>query len=93
MRNLMLTAGHKPDADSKQILEAVLQNMEEGRGTDNAASRGTYWTAYNAVTEYLNYGRGHNADTRLNSLWFGANAKMNVEALQIAVELADTKAG
>ncbi len=79
--------------ENKSILEAVLENMEAGLGTDNKASTGTFWTAYNAVTEHLNYGRGHNEETRLNSLWFGANAKMNAEALQIAVEMADEKAG
>lgn len=75
------------------ILEAIIRNVDEGRGTDNPASRGTFWTAYNAVTEYLNYERGNTPETRLNSLWFGANAKTNLEALEIAVEMADEKAG
>lgn len=79
--------------ENKNILEAILLNMEAGKGTDNAASRGSFWTAYNAVTEYLNYERGNTADTRLNSLWFGQNAKANADALQIAIELAEEKAG
>lgn len=88
----------KPDSvvaanANANILEAVIANMDAGRGTENAASRGTFWTAYNAVTEYLNYERGHTPETRLDSLWFGQNAKTNMEALQIAVELADEKAG
>lgn len=72
-------------------LDEVTKNFEAGRGTENPASRGSYWTAYNAVNEYLNYSRGHTADTRLNSLWFGQNAAANKTALEIAVEMAETE--
>jgi len=75
------------------ILDAVLANMEQGRGTENAASRGTFWTAYNALNEHLNYNKGNKPDTRMNSLWFGENAKLNIEALKVATEMADEKAG
>lgn len=74
-----------------QVLEKVTENFEDGRGTDNPASRGTYWTAYNAVNEYLNYSRGHTPDTRLNSLWFGQNAAANKTALDTAMEMAEGK--
>jgi phage/plasmid-like protein (TIGR03299 family) len=70
-------------------IEATTQNFESGRGTENANSRGTYWTAYNAINEYLNYDRGHNKDTRLNSLWFGQNATANNLALDVATKLAN----
>lgn len=72
-------------------VKAVEENMEAGRGTENAASRGSWWTAYNAVNEHLNYSRGHNPDTRLNSLWFGQNAAANKQALDIATEMAEKK--
>ena len=42
---------------------------------------------FNGVTEYLNYVPGK-ADNRLNSLWFGTNADMNVNALKLAVQMA-----
>lgn len=93
-----LYATLKPDSqviakENTNILEAVIANMEAGRGTENANSRGSFWTAYNAITEYLSYERGHNEGTRLKSLWFGDNAKVNAEALQVALEHADYKAG
>ncbi len=71
------------------VLDATTNNFEAGRGTENPASRGSYWTAYNAVNEYLNYNRGHTPDTRLNSLWFGQNAAANRSALEIAMEMAN----
>jgi phage/plasmid-like protein (TIGR03299 family) len=73
----------------KEILEAVTENFEAGRGTENKRSRGTYWTAYNAVNEYLNYERGNSKETRLNSLWFGVNAASNKFALDTALDMAN----
>lgn len=70
-------------------IEATTGNFEAGRGSDIPASRGTYWSAYNAVNEYLNYSRGHNPDTRLNSLWFGQNATTNNLALEVATKMAN----
>ncbi len=70
-------------------LEAIMKAFEEGKGTDNKASRGSYWTAYNAVTEWMSYDRGQKQDTRLNSLWFGESARQNVIALELALELAN----
>lgn len=73
----------------KRLLEKVTENFEAGRGTENFKSRGSFWTAYNAVNEYLNYERGYSDDTRMNSLWFGANAVANKHALDSALEMAN----
>lgn len=72
----------------KNILEEVLALCEAGKGNNLPSVRGTYWSAYNGVTEYLSYVNGRNEDNRLNSLWFGVNATANKDALQIAVEMA-----
>ena len=42
---------------------------EAGRGNGLPSIRGTYWTAYNGVSEWLTYNRGRSEDNRLNSLW------------------------
>lgn len=62
--------------------------FETGRGMELAGVKGTVWAAYNAVTEYLTHNAGHNADSRYNSLWFGANATKNELALKGALALA-----
>lgn len=46
--------------------------------------RGTAWQAYNAVTDYLTHHAGRTQDSRLDSQWFGANAKVNQKALELA---------
>jgi len=73
---------------NKNIIESVLEKCESGMGNNNPAVSGTWWTAYNGITEYLTYERGRNGNTRLNSLWFGANAIANKNALELAVSLS-----
>jgi phage/plasmid-like protein (TIGR03299 family) len=72
----------------KNIMEEVIALCETGKGNNLPSVRGTYWSAYNGVTEYLSYVNGRNEDNRLNSLWFGQNATMNKLALSAAVEMA-----
>lgn len=72
----------------KKIIEEVISLCESGKGNNLPSVRGTYWSAYNGVTEYLSYVNGRNEDNRLNSLWFGQNATMNKLALSAAVEMA-----
>lgn len=51
-------------------------------------SEGTFYDAYNAFTQYLNFVKGRSENTRLNSLWFGPNAKQSKKAFDIALEQA-----
>lgn len=69
------------------ILEDVIKNFESGRGTENIQSRGTLWTAYNAVNEFFNYQRGNNDESRLESLWFGQSYRDNNKALNVALSM------
>lgn len=50
---------------------------------------GTWWNAYNAVTYMTNHKLGRSTDNRLSSVWFGGNAKRNINALDLALEMAD----
>lgn len=50
---------------------------------------GTWWNAYNAVTYMVDHKVGRSADTRMMSAWFGGNAKRKVDALDVALEMAD----
>jgi phage/plasmid-like protein (TIGR03299 family) len=73
---------------SRNIIEEIVRLADAGRGNDLPSIRGTFWSAYNGVSEYLTYNRGRSADNRLNSLWFGDSAVLNRHALQVAVEMA-----
>ena len=69
-------------------MEEIVGLAEAGRGNDLPSIRGTYWSAYNGVSEWLTYSRGRSDDNRLNSLWFGAGALTNRRALELALDMA-----
>lgn len=50
---------------------------------------GTWWNAYNAVTYMTDHKLCRSQDTRLTAAWFGGNAKRKVDALDIAIEMAE----
>lgn len=70
---------------SKKIIPEVVKLFESGRGSKLAGE--TYWGAYNAVNEYLNYKRGKTRDGRLDSLWFGEGSDINKKALNTALTM------
>jgi len=70
------------------IVEEIMGLAEAGRGNDLLSIRGTFWTAYNGVSEWLTYNRGRSEDNRLNSLWFGDGANLNRRALETALVMA-----
>jgi phage/plasmid-like protein (TIGR03299 family) len=82
-------AESKLSTKTKNIIDAVMSKIETGKGTEIESVRGTWWAAYNGVTEYLTHDRGHNEDTRRNSLYFGDSGKLSIEALDSALELAE----
>jgi len=75
-------------AEKGRVLSAVTNLFENGRGNSLPGVRGTMWAAYNAVTEYLSYERGANADTRLDRLWFQGGVSTNKRALETAIQMA-----
>jgi phage/plasmid-like protein (TIGR03299 family) len=76
------------NGQQRRILESCFRLFEEGRGAELPGVRGTLWSAYNSVTEFLSYDRGKSSDTRLTSLWFGESARTNQRALEIALAMA-----
>lgn len=84
-------ADKKPEDIStrtKNTMDEIIHLAVRGRGNDLPGVRGSWWAAYNGVSEWLNYQRGHNEHTRLNSLWFGQGAVLNQKALSTALDLA-----
>lgn len=73
---------------SMAAIERIIQLAETGRGNDMSAVRGTYWAAYNGLTEWLGTERGRTPRSRLDSLWFGDAARVNRHALYVALDMA-----
>lgn len=71
------------------ICKEIFELIDSGIGQDIPGVRGTWWGAYNGVTQYLNYSKGNNSDNRLNSLWFGEDYKLNMKALDLCLDFAN----
>lgn len=81
-------ADDEDEGAGKRVMGDIVRLFEGGRGNDLEGVRGTYWAAYNAVSEYLQYERGNDGQVRLDSLWFGQSARLNKKALDIALKQA-----
>jgi phage/plasmid-like protein (TIGR03299 family) len=72
----------------KRILNRIIPLFEKGRGNDMAEIKGTYWAAYNSISEYLQYEKGQDEGIRMDSLMFGQSATVLENALKIAMKMA-----
>lgn len=80
----------------RRLLEQVRPLFEGGAGNDRSGVRGTWWAAYNAITQWLTHLRGSAAGTereraerRFDALHLGPGRKLGVRALMLALEGAD----
>lgn len=77
----------KEDKVLSPTAERALQVVETQPGAE--FKRGSFWQMFNAVTYMTDHELGRSNDTRMTSAWFGANAKRKVDALNLAVEMAE----
>jgi hypothetical protein len=59
-----------------------------GKGQPQSVKDLTAWNAYNGVTEWTSHFRQAEAADRQKSVWFGASATTNQQALELALALA-----
>lgn len=74
------------DRAGDKVMAEIIPLFDKGRGNDMPEVKGTVWTAYNSVTEYLQYYRGKTEDTRLDSVWFGQGSTLSKKALDLAID-------
>lgn len=67
--------------------ERVLELVDTQPGANFAP--GSWWSAFNAVTYFADHERGRDADTRLQSAWFGQSKSLKLKALEDAVKYAE----
>lgn len=72
---------------SKNMIEDIIETVHSGKGQDVAV--GSAWWLYNGCNNYLNHKDGRDiGDSRRDSIWFGANAKLDKKAFDMAMALA-----
>lgn len=72
----------KVQGNYRKMLTTFERLIWTGAGHDIKNVKGTAWGLYNAATEYITHELGRTPESRLNSLWFGSNAKLNDTAFQ-----------
>ena len=80
---------------AQNVREELFRLFEDGRGQNIPETRLTTWSAFNAVTEYVDHHRStrgrtpvERASQRLNSAWFGSGALLKSGAWKLAMEMA-----
>jgi phage/plasmid-like protein (TIGR03299 family) len=74
--------------DATKTHDIVTGLFEEGRGNNDPLTRRTLWTAYNAVTEFVDHNRSRvRPENKLQSIWFGSGAQIKQRAFDHAITL------
>lgn len=80
----------KAEVQQKELstpAQKTIELLETQPGAEFAP--GTFWSAFNAVTYYVDHVAGRGQDTRLTSAWFGNGKKIKDEALSLAIKFAE----
>lgn len=67
-------------ADSRAYKKVLELFDGKGMGSDLPGVSGTRWGLLNAVTQFVDHERGHNADTRMTNAWFGDGNRLKSTA-------------
>lgn len=87
-KKLEMTEENLAVIQNKRLMKSIIPLFEKGRGNNMPNVKGTYWAAYNAVVEYLQYNRGNDETHRLDQMWFGQGANLNRKALTTAIKMS-----
>lgn len=83
--------GYEKDEDPTKVstITSLLSIYDNAPGQQLRTTKDTAWGLVNAVTYFTDHERrARNADSRLNSAWFGASAKLKEQAWAQALALA-----
>jgi phage/plasmid-like protein (TIGR03299 family) len=82
-----LTSSNKKMSNYLDMVGTINRLIETGRGSDIKGVKGTAYGLLNAATEYLTHEAQTSDETRLNSLWFGDNSRLNAKITDYLLEM------
>jgi phage/plasmid-like protein (TIGR03299 family) len=75
--------------DGKRPLDVLMRLFDDSEYQQLSGVKGTWWAAYNCVTEFTTHLRGRNSDTRLDNMIYGMGQELNSRALKIGLAASD----
>lgn len=86
------TGGDRSIENTRERRRIAMRLTHEGKGNGRTGVRGTWWAAYNGMTELLDHvGGWRSAENRMKDVVFGNKASMKSQALSLALECAAGK--
>jgi len=86
------TGGDRSIENTRERRRIAMRLTHEGKGNDRAGVRGTWWAAYNGMTELLDHcGGWRTPENRMKDVVFGQKASMKSQALGLAIACATGK--
>ena len=82
-----VAGGDKAKKEISKTANTALGVLDNQPGAD--LSPGSWWNAVNAVTFTTDHLVGRTADNRLASAWYGVNRNVKLEALDLALKMAN----
>lgn len=83
----LLGKSAKDDKELSRNGEVAMKVLDVQPGAEFA--KGTWWQPYNAITYMTDHILGRTNDTRMESAWYGNNAKLKTRALELALDMAN----
>lgn len=77
-----------PEDVFNRVGKSILDAIVDSPGSTLESAKGTMWGAVNGVSYYVDHVAGRTQDSRLNNAWFGPNADLKRNAMQVALEMA-----
>jgi hypothetical protein len=90
--------GDNVSTQTRKVLERLEDLFHSGKGNDQKGIRGTWWAAYNSITEQVDHHTGtrlqgskksdpmSSKSNRLNNIWFGDGARLKERAWKLVIE-------
>ncbi len=75
--------------DGKRPLPTLMRLFEEGAGQNLPGVQGTWWAAFNAVSEFITHLRGRNSDARLDNMVLGVGNALSERAINLGLAAAN----
>jgi phage/plasmid-like protein (TIGR03299 family) len=87
-----MTGGDRSLENARDRRKIAVRLTHEGKGNDRTGVRGTWWAAYNGMTELLDHvGGWRTPENRMKDVIFGQKASMKSQALSLALSCATGK--